>query len=134
MSNASAAGRSKQHLLAAMVVGVICFRMGRPRNGTHPGRGDGLEDRLVRYFAFVGGDRHAAIQDIEGEPIRAANERPNGLLEHRNFFCAIQPAHLVGTTGTERRAAGALASGRYKRLRRAQACVARRDYEYACRP
>ena len=92
-----AACRSKQHLLAAMVVGVICFRMGRPRDGAHPGCGYGLEDGLVRDFTFVGGDRHAAIQDIESEPIRAADERPNGLLEHRNFFRAIKPAHLVGT-------------------------------------
>ncbi len=62
-----------------------------------------LKIGLVRYFTLVGGDRHAAIQDIESEPIRAANERPNGLLEHRNFFCAIKPAHLVGATGAERR-------------------------------
>ena len=86
-----------------MAVGVICLRMGLPRNGAHPGSGYGVEDSLVRHFTFTGGDRHTAIQDIESEPIRAANERPNGLLEHRNFFCAIKPAHLVGATGTERR-------------------------------
>ncbi len=56
-----AACRSKQHLLAAMIVGVICFRMGRPRYGAHPGGGYGLEDGLVGYFTFVSGDRHAAI-------------------------------------------------------------------------
>src|SRR5665811_114342 len=95
--------RSKQYLLAAMVVGVICFRIGRPRNSAHPGCGYGREDGLVHYFTFVGGDRHTAIHDIESEPIRTANERPNGLLEHCNFFCAIKPANLVGATGTERR-------------------------------
>src|SRR5512135_2538447 len=98
-----ATGGSKQHLLAAMVVGVVCFCMRRPRNGTHPGGGYGLEDRLIRYFTFVGGNRHAAIQDIESEPICAANKRPNGLLEHRDFLCAIQSAHFVGAAGTERR-------------------------------
>ena len=76
------AGSSKQHLLAAMVVGIICFRAGRPRNGAHPGCGYGLEDGLVHDLSFVGGDRHAAIQDIESEPIRAANKRSNGLLQH----------------------------------------------------
>jgi hypothetical protein len=40
---------------------------------------------------------------IESEPIRPANEWPNGLLEHRDFFCAVQSAHFVGATGTERR-------------------------------
>ena len=89
--------RSKQHLLAAMVVGVIRFRMGRPRDGAHSGCGYGLEDGLVRDFTFVGGDRHTAIQDIESKPILAADERPNGLLEDRNFFCAIKPTHLIGT-------------------------------------
>ena len=81
-----------------MVVGVICFRMGCPWDGAHPGCGYGFEDGLVRNFTFVGGDRHSPIQDIESEPILAANERPNGLLEHRNFFRAIKPAHLVCTT------------------------------------
>src|ERR1035437_4481824 len=86
-----------------MAVGVICLRMGLPRNGAHPGSGYGVEDSLVRHFTFTGGDRHTAIQDIESEPIRAANERPDRLLEHRNFFCAIKDAHLIGATRTELR-------------------------------
>lgn len=91
------ARRGKQHLLTTMVVGVVCFRVGRPLDGAHSCCGYGLKDGLVGDFAFVGGYRHSAIQDIESEPIRAADERPNGLLEHRNFFRAIKPADLIGT-------------------------------------
>jgi hypothetical protein len=84
---------SKQHLLAAVIC-LICFCMRRPCDSAHSGCGYGLENGLVRNFTFVGGNRHSAIQDIESEPFRAANERPNGLPENCNFF---------GTTGTERR-------------------------------
>ena len=73
-------------------------------------------------FTFIGGDRHTAIQDIESEPIRAANERPNGPLEHSNFFCTIKPAHLVGTASAERRqrrdaSLCAVTSGSRRRMR-----------------
>ena len=81
-----------------MVVGVICLRMGRPCDSAHPRCGYGLEDDLIRDFAFIGGDRHSAIQDIEREPIRAAHQWPNRLLEHCDFFRTVEPAHFVGAT------------------------------------
>ena len=74
--------------------------MRRPRDSAHSGCGYGLEDDLVRNFTLVGGNRHSAVQDIESEPIRAADERPNGLPEDPNFFGT--PCTL-GTTGMERR-------------------------------
>jgi hypothetical protein len=92
-----AACYGKQHLLAAMVVGVVRFRMGRPRDSAHSGGSYGFEDGLVRDFTCVGGDRHSAIQDIESEPVLASDERSNGLLEHRNFFRAIKPTDLIRT-------------------------------------
>src|SRR5581483_3677443 len=97
-----AAGRGEQDLLAAVVVGVVFGCTRRPDDGAHPGCGYRVEDGFICYISFVVGDRHPAVQDIESESLLAADEWTHGLFEHRDFFRAVQPAHLVGASGPRR--------------------------------
>ena len=62
--------------------------------GRHAGRVDGGDHvRVGDRFGLVE-DRHAAVQDVECQAVRPANQRADDPLEDRHFLRAIEPGHV----------------------------------------
>jgi hypothetical protein len=70
---------------------------------------------LVRYIAGLCRDGHTPVEDVEGKPIRAADDGPDRAPKDRDFFGAIKAKYFERTatsharrenTGAAWRAAG----------------------------
>lgn len=89
-----AACDGEQELLSAIVVSVALWCVSFPGRGAHAGRRHGLQDGIGGGLRGFIQHRHAAVQDVEGEPFLPTDDWANSLLQDGHLLGAIHSAHL----------------------------------------